>query len=176
MTEKFLKAIPHVLRHEGGYNDIREDMGGATNYGISLRFLKGSKIDVNKDGKVDKADIKSLNANQAMQIYYDNFWKPIYDKLTDRLSIKVFDMAVNMGTTQAHILLQRAINAMGSAKVSVDGLIGTQTLAEIAKLDESSLLINICKEQGAFYRRIIKNNPKQAKFANGWTYRANWLP
>ena len=34
----FELAIPIVLKHEGGFADNPADPGGATNFGISLRF------------------------------------------------------------------------------------------------------------------------------------------
>ena len=36
----FESAIKKTLKHEGGYNEVKGDAGGATNFGISLRFLK----------------------------------------------------------------------------------------------------------------------------------------
>lgn len=176
MTDKFLKAIPYILEHEGGYNDIKEDKGGATKYGISLRFLKGVGLDINKDNKVDNLDIKALDTQTATEIYFDNFWRSVYDKMPERTAIKVFDMAVNMGSTQAHIILQRAVNNVSHAGISVDGLIGNKTITEIQSLNEPALLISICKEQGDFYKAIVTKNPSQKKFLKGWSFRANWLP
>ena len=47
----FEKAVEKVLEHEGGYVDHKADPGGATNYGISLRFVKQSTgIDLDVDG------------------------------------------------------------------------------------------------------------------------------
>ena len=40
MTQRFIKAIQYVLEHEGLLNDVKNDKGGITNYGISLSFLK----------------------------------------------------------------------------------------------------------------------------------------
>jgi len=37
---RFEDALPTVLRHEGLYSEDPADPGGATNYGISLRFLR----------------------------------------------------------------------------------------------------------------------------------------
>ena len=36
----FNDAIPTVLRHEGGFENDVNDPGGATNFGVSLRWLK----------------------------------------------------------------------------------------------------------------------------------------
>ena len=36
----FKQAIAKVLKNEGGYVDNPNDLGGTTNFGISLRFLQ----------------------------------------------------------------------------------------------------------------------------------------
>ena len=40
----FEDAIPTILRHEGGFNNDPVDAGGATNYGVSLRWLKAQGL------------------------------------------------------------------------------------------------------------------------------------
>ena len=55
MTQsRFDTAFRHLLGEEGGYVNHPADRGGATNWGISLRFLKAEgKIDANRDGRHD---------------------------------------------------------------------------------------------------------------------------
>ena len=176
MTPRFKKAMPYVFMHEGGYNNKVNDKGGATNYGISLLFLKGVKEDLNHDGKVDYLDIKGLKQAEAEKLYFKHFWRALYDELKyERLAIKLFDTAINMGHFKAHSLLQRAIKAMGSVIIE-DGDIGPKTLGLVNKYAENQLLDTYCKVQDAYYKAIIKNNPSQAEFAKGWANRAKWLP
>ena len=40
---EFGKAFAKIIELEGGFVDHPDDPGGATNLGISLRFLKASK-------------------------------------------------------------------------------------------------------------------------------------
>lgn len=175
MTPRFNKAIEHVFKHEGGFNDIKEDKGGATNWGISLVFLKSVGKDIDEDGDVDWLDIKKLTKDQAKELYYDNFWKPIYERFSERVSIKVFDFGVNAGNGASHKTLQRALNNLGS-NLAVDGVVGNNTLSEIAKYSEIAILNAFVKCQQDYYNRIVEKNPSQAKFIKGWTNRANWLP
>ena len=68
----FESAVEKVLKHEGGYVDHANDPGGATNYGISLRFVKqstGIDLDVDGDGDIDADDIKAMTPEQAKEIY-----------------------------------------------------------------------------------------------------------
>ena len=51
--EVWKRAADHVLKVEGGYVDDANDAGGATNWGISLRFVKQSGVDLDIDGDGD---------------------------------------------------------------------------------------------------------------------------
>lgn len=178
MTPRFEKAVEYVFEHEGGYNDIKGDKGGVTSYGISLRFLQtlGIQGDIDGDGDVDWMDIKKLDKEHAESIYYNNFWKPFYDVIQEKIGIKVFDTAVNAGHGRAHKILQQSLKDLGSTKLLVDGLVGRTTLEECAKYKD----LDICKKysfnQKAFYDSLVVKDPTQVKFIKGWTNRAMWLP
>ena len=72
----FELARPTVLRHEGGYVNNPNDPGGATKYGISLRWLKGQGLlgDVTHDMVVDIKDIQALTVDQAAGFYRVQWW------------------------------------------------------------------------------------------------------
>jgi lysozyme family protein len=175
MTERFKKAMPHIFDHEGGYNDVKGDKGGATNWGISLRLLKGLKDDVNKDGVINWVDIKALTKDHAEDIYWNNFWRNSYDVLPERLGTKIFDTAVNAGNSRAHIILQDSLKSLGSKLVS-DGMIGRTTLLAVTMYKEAELLKAYAKEQEKFYVGITVKDATQIKFLKGWRNRAAWLP
>jgi lysozyme family protein len=174
MTTKFINSVLPCIQHEGGYNDIKSDKGGATNYGISLRFLKGINEDIDGDGVVTYLDIKKLTKDDAISLYHDNFWKAIYEKMPDKLAAKVFDVSVNAGSSRAHILLQRALNKLGS-KLTVDGLVGNATLTEIAKYTDQAIVNSYCAVQLEFYKGLVLKDASQEKFLAGWTNRAKYL-
>ena len=174
MTTKFMSACLSTINHEGGYNDIKNDKGGATNWGVSLRFLKGINEDIDGDGLITYLDIKKMTKDDAISIYYDNFWKPLYERLPDKLAAKVFDVSVNAGSSRAHILLQKALNKLG-AKLTVDGLIGAVTLAEIAKYTDQAIVNAYCDVQLDFYKGLVLKDATQEKFLKGWTNRAKYL-
>jgi lysozyme family protein len=176
ISNRFNKAIPYIFEHEGGYNNHIQDSGGATNWGISLRLLKQIHYDINGDGNVDVLDIKALSKENATQIYFDNFWKNLYDRLPyENLAIKLFDFSVNAGTQEANIVLQKSLNDLGSNLI-VDGAIGQNTLNEIIKYSEEKILNIYCLEQRAFYDRIIDKNPQYKTFRQGWYNRASFIP
>jgi len=184
MTDQlFIKAIETVLKHEGGYVNDPVDPGGATNFGVSLRFLLSvGELDLdddgvmdgdfNFDGTVDVADIKNMSAADAIKMYHLHWWsKYQYDTLPAKIAPKIFDLAVNMGAKQAHKLLQRACRAAG-ADLAEDGIIGPQTRFVIQGLDQWALLTALRSEAAGFYRVLIAQKPKFKKYQNGWLRRA----
>ena len=85
-----------ILKAEGGFVNDPYDPGGPTNYGVTLKTLKRLGHDLNKDGRVDIADLKQLSATQAVQIFVkDYFYKPWIDQLHHMLHATVFDMCVS---------------------------------------------------------------------------------
>lgn len=175
----FEKAIRIVLKHEGGYVNNPSDLGSATNFGISLRFLKDFPTlgDINHDSKVDIQDIKQLTVAQAKKIYKQEWWdKYKYGNIVDEtLACSVFDTAVNMGSKRAHILLQRALNKTFGLRLTEDGILGPATIGVINACSddkEQKLLTAYNDEKWAFYQKIIANNPSQKVFEKGWKNRA----
>lgn len=175
----FEKAIPVILRHEGGFVNNVNDRGGATNYGISLRFLQGfSDGDLNNDGHIDIEDIKNMTIDQAKIVYRAEWWdKYKYGAINDQtIATKVFDYAVNMGSSRAHKLLQSSLNAAFGLSLSVDGVLGPATFAVInavADGDQEGKLISAYSDRvWAFYQSLIAQRPSLKVFQNGWRNRA----
>ena len=172
VDKQFEAAVSNVFIHEGGYVDHPSDPGGATNYGISLRFYR--KV-ISKDAT--KEVIQSLSKDDARRIYYDHFWIGFrYEDLSIDISVKVFDMAVNMGHSQAARIFQRAINSLCkntfSQVLNVDGVIGNQTVRVSNSLNQVALLECIRYEQEMYYRRLADGNAKYEVFLKGWLRRA----
>lgn len=179
---QFSHAIDTVLLHEGGFVNNHNDPGGATNFGISLRYLKSIGDldgdgwldgDLDHDGDVDIDDIRSMDKEQAMGMYRALWWEPNrYDLIVNQsIATKVFDLAVNMGTRQAHKLLQRACRACDYRLVD-DGIIGSKTLDAVNLIDELGLLPAYRSEAGGFYRMLVATKPQFSDFEEGWLNRA----
>ena len=152
----FQDHIVDVLEHEGGFVDDPDDKGGMTKYGISKR----SYPDV---------DIENLTKAEAVQIYYEDYWKPSKaDNLHGDIQNTYFDMVVNMGQGNAVKVLQRAINSLGGSKIDVDGVIGPQTISHAHKLNKKRLQAYRC----LYYSNLVLRDPTQKKFYYGWWKRA----
>lgn len=171
----FAAAIPETLRFEGGYVDDPADPGGATDYGISLRFLKGELLDLDHDGDVDADDVRGLTPEAASEIYRHFFWDRFgYGRIADqRVANKVFDAGVNIGPPRAIRLLQRSLCACGHP-VEVDGSFGDKTLAAVNGSDPVRLLREMCQEHATYYRTLVELKPQLGKFLKGWLRRAHY--
>lgn len=176
---KFEPAVDILLKHEGGYSNLAADAGGATNYGVSLRFLKAEGLlgDFDGDGDVDIEDIINMTKEDAMNVYKTCWWdKYKYGTINDQtIATKVFDLSVNMGASRAHKLLQQALNKAFGLRLTVDGVLGPasfRVLNGIEDDDEQLLLTAYCDEAWGFYQAIIAAKPSQKVFARGWKNRA----
>lgn len=175
-------AIPKVLKHEGGFVDHKNDPGGATNFGISLRWLKAIGDwdgdgwldgDLDRDGDVDIHDIRRMTIDQATEFYRVHFWDVNgYDHFPNQaLAAKTFDLTVNMGNRRSHMLLQRACRACGF-RIADDGVIGPVTLRTVGSADEEALLAAFRSEAAGYYRGLVIAKKKFEVFIDGWLNRA----
>lgn len=157
MDGRFAKAVSVVLRHEGGYVNDPADPGGETKYGISKR----SYPDI---------DIKALAYADAIEIYYRDWWfKYGYGRIKDYdVALKVFDLSVNMGPRTAHKLLQQAITSSGGEALTIDGMIGPQTLAAVNSHPAPAFLLAAYKLNAIQYYV----NRQKPRFLAGWIRRA----
>ena len=164
----FEVAVQATLDHEGGYVDHPSDPGGATKYGISLRFLRDIGVDIDRDGDVDADDIRGLTRQQAKLLYFRQFWqKNRYGSFpSHEIAAKVFDLSVNMGPRQAHKILQRALRACGEP-IADDGIVGPRTMAALNSAPDHCVLSAIRSEAAGFYRYLRK-----PEFERGWLRRA----
>lgn len=159
----FHLAVAVVLQHEGGFVNNAKDPGGATNFGISLRYLRQYRCNTIVE------DIKNLTREEAIKIYQADWWEQhnynaIYHQA---IATKVFDLAVNMGAKQAHICLQRALRAATGNPLSEDGVLGEKTVVAINTAHPEILLAAFKSEAAGFYRLLHK-----PEFETGWLNRA----
>ncbi len=192
-SPRFTAAVARLLRVEGGFVNDAKDRGGATNHGISLRFLAAElrqnpalgNFDLDMDGDVDGEDIRRLTQTHARALYWRCFWNRYScESLPVPLGEAVFDQAVNGGGAAAARMLQAALNAvaprLGLAlkPLVVDGVIGPGTADRCAQLARASnggvaAIIRAYRDNVADrYRAIVKADPTQSRFLKGWLRRA----
>lgn len=170
-----------IVKREGGYVDHPNDPGGATKYGVTINTMRALGLDLDRDGDVDKADVRALPLDRAVDIFIRHYFdKPRIALLPEILHATVFDMQVNAGGNAVKIL-QRLLREMGK-RVSVDGALGPQTAAaahEAAKRGAQELYDAYGIARRNYYLRLADRNPRLRVFARsraggkgGWIRRA----
>lgn len=145
----FNRLIDRVLTHEGGYVNNPKDPGGETNWGIAKRSYP-------------TLDIRALTREQALEIYYADFWvRSRASLLPKALAFQVLDLAVNSGTHYAIETLQRIAN------VKVDGVWGPVTSRAIETLDANDALLLLIAARLEF----MATRAVWPFFSKGWALR-----
>lgn len=170
-----------IVAREGGFVNDPDDPGGATNHGVTIHTLRRLGIDVNRDTRIDVADVKALTRKQAVEIYLKHYFEaPGIAALPEALQASVFDMYVNAGGNAVKIL-QRLLSDMGFP-CDPDGAIGPQTIraAQMAWEAAPSHLVDaygIARRN--YYYALADKRPASRKFARrkdggkgGWILRA----
>lgn len=179
MTAVFEDAIKYVLENEGGYSSHPADPGGATNGGISLRFLKNLSPEKLKkygvfDLEINEDTIFNLTPSQINAIYKGEFWDQApFDQLPNqKIANYIFDMAVNHGIAVSIKMAQRSVWAcMASTILVEDGILGSDTLSDI-KHCFVCIVPTMKATRAEYYRSLISASPSLKPFQDGWLKRA----
>ena len=157
----FTKAVIHLLKLEGGYVNDPNDAGGETKYGISKR-------------QYPHLDIVNLTTADAIAIYHRDYWLAYQcdniEAFSPSIACFLFDSVVNHRPKTAAKFLQAAL------KVSVDGIIGNQTLAAIKQVSHDrelagAFLTRCFMYRADFYHDLVIDKPSQDRFFMGWVRR-----
>ena len=173
---RFDYAVNIVLWHEGGYSNDPDDPGGETNFGITQDDLKEHMCDFTSF----PCDVKDLNRIEAEYFYKKVYWDKYNYNAINSLPIatKIFDMAVNMGAHEAHILVQRSLTYCGHSDIAIDGILGNKSIAAINEISlhgrQADFRIELIHEAKWFYEHLVEEKPLLKKFLNGWLERASW--
>ena len=179
MEPIFERIHAFTAKWEGGYVNHPSDPGGATNHGISLRYLEAAGLDINGDGKVDAADVRALTPPLAQGIYYRDFWRmPGICRLPPLVAAVVYDGAVNMGTGRSIRHLQERCNAFlkVAAIIAVDGALGPRTETAVRKVCAVSpahalVLATAVLERRSEYYKDLARQDRFKPFLKGWQNR-----
>lgn len=170
-----------IVGREGGFVNDPDDPGGATNYGVTIHTMRALRMDLDRDGDVDVADVRGLTRSDAVDIFIRHYFKkPCIHLLPEPLQATVFDMQVNAGSNAVRIL-QRLL-AEFQEPVSVDGAIGPKTAAAVERAYEKAghyLVDAYGIARRNYYFRIADRRPASRKYARtraggkgGWIRRA----
>lgn len=160
----FAKALPVILKSEGGFVDHRLDKGHATNKGITTAVYNAWR----KSQGQPPRSVKDIGDVEVEAIYRSKYWDEARcDDLPWPVSLIHFDSSVQHGVTRANKLLQKVLG------VTPDGIIGPRTI-EAAK-DRSGIPTAYQWARLDYYARIVQANPSQSVFIVGWVARVKHL-
>jgi lysozyme family protein len=172
MTNVLLdNLIAELIGREGGYVNDPTDRGGPTKYGITLATLHAWR-----QTPVGAADVEALTVSEATAIYAtEYFTRPGFDAVTDlELQAFLFDFGVNSGAGTATMALQRVLAHAGAYTGAIDGELGPQSKAALAKITNTAALFFAVKcERLELLLRDVGREPPDAKFAVGWANRVD---
>jgi lysozyme family protein len=170
-ADRFDTALQFCFKWEGGYSDHASDRGGKTNYGVTEKVFhewldsRGEPL----------RPVKEITHDEVRAIYWSDYWLAARcDRLKRQLDLLMFDASVNHGPGGAAKLLQRALNALGET-LKVDGAIGGQTFAAIARYETKALAAQYLVERRALFHRIVARDASQGVFLKGWLNRVTDL-
>ncbi len=156
---------PKILQWEGGFVNDPLDNGGATNMGVTVATWQKVGYDKNHDGHIDDADIKLLTPDdfKFVLIKYWNTWKA--DQILNQSIANILVDWVWGSGKWGIIIPQRLLG------VTPDGIVGEMTLTVLNANSKQCFFNDLYQARINFLNNIVKENPDQRIFFNGWMNR-----
>jgi lysozyme family protein len=164
------KLIPFILKWEGGYVNDPNDLGGATNMGVTLKTWQNVGYDKTGDGVIDEEDLKQIFVQDVIDCvlkpHYWDRWQA--DKIWNQsVANLLVDWLWASGTTAVKTV-QKVLN------LTSDGIVGEKTLAAINNYpNQLELFDKIKTERIAYIERICQSRPANKRYKKGWLNRLN---
>lgn len=163
------KLAPFILKWEGGFVNDPDDLGGATNKGVTLStYMQYCRKKGYPVPTVER--LKNLSEQEWTEIlktmYWDR-WKA--DQIVDQ---SVANILVDWVWASGTHGIKRPQRILG---VIVDGIVGNLTLAAVNARDAKELFFAIKSDRIKFIDEICKARPANEKFRRGWLNRINGL-
>lgn len=174
----FIILVPFLHKAEGGLSRDKTDTaskfpcptpyqgktGWHTNKGITYQnwVLNFGRSKDDRFFKMNTEDWAKITKSK----YWDK-WKA--DQI---ISQKVANILVDYVFNSGSHGIKNVQKLVG---VNPDGVVGPKTLDAVNKQSEKEFLTRLYNERYRFYDAIIRSNPTQAKFKNGWYNRVKDL-
>jgi len=159
---------PFILSFECGFVNDKDDLGGATNKGVTIATWKRQGYDKDGDGDIDVDDLKLITKADATRIMKRNYWNRWQADKIESQSVAnlLVDWVWGSGTYGIKIP-QRMLG------VTADGIVGPKTLAALNAEDPRKFFDRLKEEREAYLGRICEARPVNRKYLKGWMRRLN---
>lgn len=159
----FKKYAKVLIQLEGGYVNHPDDIGGPTQSGVTLNTFR------NYCGQEKTIkDLRNMSYGTWEEIMKDLYWDKVKGDEIENQSLAelIVDWCVNSGLSA----IRKVQEVLGCKP---DGIVGPITLSLINTSDAENLHERIWNARQQFYINIVKRNPRQKVFMNGWMNRLN---
>nr|UVX38207.1 MAG: glycosyl hydrolase [Bacteriophage sp.] len=161
------KLAPFILQWEGGFVNDPDDLGGATNKGITIgAFTEYKKRKGQKAPTVE--DLKNISDTEWHDVFKSLYWDRW--KADEIKNQSVANILVDWVWASGSHGIKRPQRLLG---VKADGIVGKQTIAAINAMDAATLFKMIKDDRAKFIDEICKARPKNEKYRKGWMNRIN---
>lgn len=159
--------LPFLRKWEGGYVCDPDDLGGATNMGVTMKTFKA--YCKNKGLPTPTvARLKRLSMDEWRDIVKLIYWNKF--KADGIESQSVANICVDWFWMSGAVAIKRIQEIVGT---KVDGVVGKLTLAAINNKSPLPLFGQIKEARKAYIDEICVKRPKNEKFRRGWMNRLN---
>lgn len=161
------KLAPWILKWEGGFVNDPDDLGGATNKGVTLStYMQYCRKKGYPVPTVER--LKNLSDREWTEIlktmYWDR-WKA--DQIVDQSVANILVDWVWASGAHGIKIPQRLLG------VTVDGIVGPKTIAAVNSRNPRELFDLIKIARFDFIEDICRKRPVNNKFKRGWLNRIN---
>lgn len=161
------KLVPFILQWEGGFVNDPDDLGGATNKGITIgAFTEYRKRKGQKAPTVD--DLKNISDAEWLDVFKSLYWDRW--KADEIKNQSVANILVDWVWASGSHGIKRPQRLLG---VKADGIVGEQTIAALNAMDAAMLFKMIKDDRAKFVDEICRARPKNEKYRKGWMSRIN---
>lgn len=166
------KLIGFILKWEGGFVNDPDDLGGATNKGVTIATWRQVGYDKDGDGDIDVDDLKLLTnddvMNRVLKPHYWDRWKA--DNIKNQ---SIANILVDWVWASGKYGIVRPQKILG---VVADGIVGNKTISALNNYPDQKQLFDLIKaDRVAYIDEICKARPANLKFRTGWLRRLNEL-
>lgn len=161
MAHDIKPLVAWIKSWEGGFVNDPDDLGGATNKGITLATFRA----VYGKGKTVE-DLKRLTDAQWEHIFRTKFWdRWKADSIRD-VSVAYLLVQWVWGSGAYGIRVPQRVLGL-----DVDGIVGPKTIAAVNARNGRQLFDLLKAEKKAYFERICVSRPANRKFLKGWLRR-----
>lgn len=159
MKDNFEQCLALVLKHEGGFVNLKSDPGGITNLGVTKKVWEAYVGHL-----VDESAMRTLGLQDVAPLYKKQYWDKISgDSLPLGIDYATFDMAVNSGVSRAAKTLQQVLG------VDADGQVGQATISACEAANAREVAIGVCEARLVFLQSLFT----YGTFGKGWARRVS---